>query len=233
MTTGEKIAKLRKENNLTQEEFGDLLGVTRQSVSKWESDLSFPETEKLILIGKQFNCSLDYLLNNEYGMQINGNKKENKIIKGNLVDAIALMAYPVLLLICYLLPFARIKTTFPQIGGGIGQVLYIGANFYQFVFSTSYEIGNVIFLVHFLCTILMLGVGVLLLFYNDKRIYKTNFILTIISLIVIVFLSVLVVFGYESPISGGIVVILTLNAVNFILILKTRKKKSKKSKEYK
>lgn len=40
MTTGEKIAKLRKENNLTQEEFGDLLGVTRQSVSKWESDIS-------------------------------------------------------------------------------------------------------------------------------------------------------------------------------------------------
>ena len=49
MTTGEKIAKIRKEHNLTQEELGDLLGVTRQSVSKWESDMSFPETEKLIM----------------------------------------------------------------------------------------------------------------------------------------------------------------------------------------
>lgn len=228
MTTGEKIAKLRKENNLTQEEFGDLLGVTRQSVSKWESDLSFPETEKLILIGKQFNCSLDYLLNNEYGMKINNKEKKNKIIKGNLIDGIALMAYPVLLLICYLFPFARIKTSFPQIGVGIGPVLYIGSNFYQFVFSTSYEVGNIIFLIHFLCTIFILSIGVLLLFFNDKRLYKTNFILSIISLIVIIFLCVLVIFGYESTISGGMIIIVMLNVVNFILTLKTRKKKTKK-----
>ena len=50
MTTGEKIAKYRKEKGYTQESFGELLGVTRQSVSKWESDISFPETDKLITI---------------------------------------------------------------------------------------------------------------------------------------------------------------------------------------
>lgn len=71
MTTGEKIAKLRKEKGLTQEDFGDLLGVTRQSVSKWEQDISFPETDKLILIAREFNCSLDYLLNNEYNYDNN------------------------------------------------------------------------------------------------------------------------------------------------------------------
>jgi len=62
MTTGQKIAKFRKEHKLTQEELADLLQVTRQSVSKWESDLSFPETEKLIQLAKIFDCSLDYLL---------------------------------------------------------------------------------------------------------------------------------------------------------------------------
>ncbi len=63
MTFGEKLSKLRKENNYTQEQFSDILKVSRQSVSKWELDETYPETEKIIQIGKLFNCSMDYLLN--------------------------------------------------------------------------------------------------------------------------------------------------------------------------
>ncbi|MCI8502065.1 MAG: helix-turn-helix transcriptional regulator [Oscillospiraceae bacterium] len=62
MTLGDKLSKLRKEANYTQEQFAELLGVSRQSVSKWESDVTYPETEKLIRIGELFDCSLDYLL---------------------------------------------------------------------------------------------------------------------------------------------------------------------------
>lgn len=62
MKTGEKITRLRKENNYTQEQLADLLNVSRQSVSKWESDLTLPETDKLIQMAKMFNCSIDYLL---------------------------------------------------------------------------------------------------------------------------------------------------------------------------
>ena len=51
--------------NYTQEQLADILGVSRQSVSKWESDISYPETEKLIELGKLFECSMDYLLKNE------------------------------------------------------------------------------------------------------------------------------------------------------------------------
>lgn len=65
MTVGEKIVKLRKSQNLTQEQFADLLKVSRQSVSKWELDTAYPDTEKLIRISKIFNCSLDYLLKDE------------------------------------------------------------------------------------------------------------------------------------------------------------------------
>lgn len=63
MTLGEKLSKLRKENNYTQEQLADVLGVSRQSISKWESDTAYPETDKLIKIGKLFECSMDYLLN--------------------------------------------------------------------------------------------------------------------------------------------------------------------------
>ena len=42
-----------------------MLKVSRQSVSKWELDTTYPDTEKLIRISKLFNCSLDYLLKDE------------------------------------------------------------------------------------------------------------------------------------------------------------------------
>ena len=65
MTLGEKLSKLRKEYNYTQEQLADILGVSRQSISKWESDIAYPETDKLIKMGKLFECSIDYLLNED------------------------------------------------------------------------------------------------------------------------------------------------------------------------
>ena len=62
MTFGEKLSKLRKENNYTQEQLADILRVSRQSVSKWELDETYPETEKIIQLSKLFDCSVDYLL---------------------------------------------------------------------------------------------------------------------------------------------------------------------------
>lgn len=62
MTLGEKIYKLRTEIGLSQETFGDKLGVSRQSVSKWETDQSLPELEKIIALSEFFGVSTDYLL---------------------------------------------------------------------------------------------------------------------------------------------------------------------------
>lgn len=62
MTFGAKLSKLRKDSNYTQEQLAGLLGVSRQSISKWESDVAYPETDKLIRLSELFQCSLDYLL---------------------------------------------------------------------------------------------------------------------------------------------------------------------------
>ena len=48
----DKLQKIRKENNITQEQLADKLGVSRQAVSKWESGTAYPDTEKLIQISK-------------------------------------------------------------------------------------------------------------------------------------------------------------------------------------
>lgn len=65
MTFGDKLSKMRKEKNYTQEQLADILGVSRQAISKWESDTAYPETEKMIKISGLFGCSLDYLFREE------------------------------------------------------------------------------------------------------------------------------------------------------------------------
>lgn len=62
MTLGEKISRERKALNYTQEQLAEILGVSRQSISKYESDIAYPETDKLIKLGRLFECSMDYLL---------------------------------------------------------------------------------------------------------------------------------------------------------------------------
>ena len=62
MTTGQKIYELRKSARITQEQFAEKLEVSRQAVSKWESDTAYPETDKIIKIAELFGVSCDYLL---------------------------------------------------------------------------------------------------------------------------------------------------------------------------
>ena len=54
MTTGQRIAAKRKERELSQESLGAELGVSRQTVYKWESDTSLPEIEKLVALSRLF-----------------------------------------------------------------------------------------------------------------------------------------------------------------------------------
>ena len=65
MTTGEKLALLREKKGITQEKLSEILNVSRQSVSRWETNISYPETDKLIKLSKLFECSTDFLLNED------------------------------------------------------------------------------------------------------------------------------------------------------------------------
>lgn len=62
MPMGQKLAALRKKQGLTQEQLAEILNVSRQAVSKWESGAAYPETEKLIRLSKIYNCTLDDLV---------------------------------------------------------------------------------------------------------------------------------------------------------------------------
>lgn len=62
MTFSEKLTDLRRKSGMSQEQLADRLGVTRQSVSKWESGTAMPELVKLISLSELFDVSVDYLV---------------------------------------------------------------------------------------------------------------------------------------------------------------------------
>ena len=62
MSFGENLQTIRKKNHLSQEGLAELLGVSRQAVSKWELGEGYPEVDKLLLLSKKLNVSIDSLM---------------------------------------------------------------------------------------------------------------------------------------------------------------------------
>ena len=68
MVLGEKITELRKRSGLSQEQFGDKIGVSRQAVSKWEMSQTTPDLSKIMAVAEFFGVSTDFLLKDELNM---------------------------------------------------------------------------------------------------------------------------------------------------------------------
>lgn len=80
MAIEEMISRLRTNANMSQEQFADLFGVSRQAVQKWESGASVPELDKLIKISKYFDASLDTLVLKS-DIRMNEERSCNKVLK--------------------------------------------------------------------------------------------------------------------------------------------------------
>lgn len=80
MTFDEKLKKLRKEHNLTQDDLADKIFVTRTAVSKWETGQGYPSIESLKLLAKLFDTTIDELVSDEdVKNKIKQEEKKNKI----------------------------------------------------------------------------------------------------------------------------------------------------------
>lgn len=77
MSFAEKILNLRTRRGLSQEALADKLMVSRQAVSKWESGVTLPETDKLVIISNMFGVSLDYLLKEDTPVRSASKSTEN------------------------------------------------------------------------------------------------------------------------------------------------------------
>lgn len=97
MRLGQTIKEIRKENNMTQERFAELFCVTRQTVSNWENEKSYPDLLTLVAISDKFNISLDRMLKEDIKMTEELNKeikyaKYMKIIMATIVGAVVVLA---------------------------------------------------------------------------------------------------------------------------------------------
>ena len=90
MNFNEKLIKLRKERGLSQEELGAAVGVSRQTISKWELAQSYPDFQKLVLLSDYFKISLDTLVKDidvEVVRDKNLNEKQLSMIYKDITTA--------------------------------------------------------------------------------------------------------------------------------------------------
>jgi transcriptional regulator with XRE-family HTH domain/ABC-type cobalt transport system substrate-binding protein len=81
MNLSEKIIYLRKQKGWSQEELANQMGVSRQSVSKWESSGSYPELDKVIQMSNLFNVSTDYLLKDNARPVSDNNEEKSNVVR--------------------------------------------------------------------------------------------------------------------------------------------------------
>lgn len=103
MSFGENLQFLRKRNGITQEQLAERLSISRQSVSKWESDAGYPELNTILQLCEMFSCSMDVLLRGDveksiaedeagYDAHMNGRAFWNAIAVGLILIGIAVSA---------------------------------------------------------------------------------------------------------------------------------------------
>ena len=81
----ENLRKIRKENNLSQEQLADELGVSRQAISKWESGAAYPEMDKIIALCDKFNLNIDDLLHKDI-KEVKGEEESKKKLNNFIND---------------------------------------------------------------------------------------------------------------------------------------------------
>ena len=99
MTLGQNILELRKKSGLSQEQLGEKVNVTRQTISNWELEETAPNPEQLKLLSKALNISVDDLIDNDLQnvvlSKVKINEKQTKtikkILKGFLIGFIVLV----------------------------------------------------------------------------------------------------------------------------------------------
>lgn len=101
MSIGKRILNIRKERNISQEELAGRIYVSRQSISKWESDQVIPDTENVIALAKALNVSVEWIIS---GSEQNSKKNVHKdfivLIIGSVffvTSIILVIAYPQML----------------------------------------------------------------------------------------------------------------------------------------
>lgn len=162
MKFGENLQKLRKEQGISQEQLAEKLGVTRQSVSKWESGSSYPEMDKIVALCNLFHCDLDVLINKDVTEE-RQRKDASSVIKSafqsicdyvkktifvfehktmkELIKMLAQIFIIICVILCFAIPFVILKEIVISLfytGDNVFSLFF--SKFFEFVFNAGYAI---------------------------------------------------------------------------------------------
>ena len=156
MTFGEKLYELRKKHGLSQEQLAEVLNVSRQSISKWEGNVNYPDSDKLIALSDYFHVSLDYLMKADWTEE-NGHtgdeaKKDEPPCKQTpLLAGVTICIASVIGLIWFGLVSFLLPDSYEQIGA-----------------SSNITLNGTALLVLFFLGLLIVGVSLIIRFLNKK-----------------------------------------------------------------
>lgn len=198
MELSEKIQKLRKEHNLTQEQFAEKLFVSRTAVSKWETGRGMPSMESLQMIARLFHITLDELLSTEEIVVIaESENKENIKRFASYIDGIINLTA----LLALLLPLYKVEDN-------------------GFFYSVPlYQLGGWQGLVFWIAPIIMILCGIVALFLIGREQEKLIGIISTVGTIAHVSaITLLIVSGHPYP----TVLLFFMFALKGVLLLKKR-----------
>lgn len=147
MSLGEKIANLRKKNNFSQEDLAERVGVTRQTISKWELNETAPDIMQAKTLSKIFNISLDELTSNDINNVLvqkvsNTERLAGIIIKLLKIFGIGIAVFIIFLFLLFIL--FRVGSTDREIAGKsrIECALDNEEYVYEIEYNKNYQVIN-------------------------------------------------------------------------------------------
>ena len=130
MTIGDRLLKLRKERNLSQEELANVLDVSRQTISKWETNQSMPDFDKIVPLCNYFNITTDELLTGKENIVEANSINVKSNFARNIAIAVALYIMSIVAIIIFSAQFNQpiigVSLFFTLIAIATGLLIYNG-----------------------------------------------------------------------------------------------------------
>lgn len=197
MTMGDRLQSLRKKKGISQEELADIIGVSRQAVSKWENQQSIPDLDKIIIMSEFFEVTTDYILKGAEGSSQleNGNSNTSQILY------IASTAFLAIGLLCAFGGWYTEQSAESIWGSMIIQVVGVVAYFIGKLTSTS----KVPFIINWFNIIILLFIPISLIITAIRRgiiaPYPTDIITGLIFAIIYMAVIVISFFALNKQVS--------------------------------
>lgn len=103
MNLGDKILQLRKKNGLSQEQLGEKVDVTRQTISNWELGETTPNPEQLKKMSKAFNVSIDEILDNDSKEFLMNKISNTEKLTGIIIKILKVIGFVIVVYIIFMI----------------------------------------------------------------------------------------------------------------------------------